>query len=240
MVAQDHVVGVVGRWYQRAWLWGVVGIAFFLVALGVAVFAADDYETPGSSPVVMTAFAVFAIPVLAVFMAALVSQRPRARGALLALTAVFLFLGAYGGWGYNAYLESETLDGCLPILTPDGEEALLDAELCEASEDGTLQSWQRTTRLVFALFWVAPVAALLFLGKRLRPQGVTTSNTSLQAVGAGWVLLAIGVYMAAISYLDDSFADALLWWVLPGVLGVLLIAWGRSRGSGQKSHPPRT
>lgn len=49
-------------------------------------------------------------------------------------------------------------------------------------------------------------------------------------MGAGWALLALGAYMAVVAYLDDDLLGrALLWWVVPGVSGVLLIARGRSR-----------
>lgn len=64
MAAEDHLPGVAIRWYRRAWLWVAAGIVLFLVALGVAVIAADDYETVGSSPVMMAALTVFALPVL--------------------------------------------------------------------------------------------------------------------------------------------------------------------------------
>lgn len=241
MSAGDHSPVIAMRWYRRAWLWVAAGIVLFLVALGVAVLAADDAETVGSSPVVMVALALFALPVLAFLVAGLVTQRPRARGALLSFAAVFFFLGVYWVWVYNGYLESEALDGCLPILTPEGDEGLLDPELCEATTDGALQSWQRTTWLVFALFWVAPVVTLLVVRNKIRQGDTAPANTPLVMMGAGWALLAVGAYMAVGAILDDGLLGrALLWWVVPGVLGVLLIATGRSKHSDQKTQPPQT
>lgn len=100
MTIEDAPAVSVRRWYQRTWLWIVVGFVLTPLALLLVLLVTSILQLPVF--VSALAFVVFtAVALISVWMGGLVARRAWARGFLLGFTILFLLLETWVLWEYD-------------------------------------------------------------------------------------------------------------------------------------------